>query len=181
MDPENNSTNEKTFDFHGQHMTKDLNSGHSRAEMSTRRVAFPMLKPLLSYISTESRILFLYGRVHVASALVQILYAVFGSLARAALSNGSASSRAIFLVYRNVIAAVFVAPLAFILERWGSYLTSDYHAWLSVSNVWLACIKEPEISDLGLLWDCLGHVYFFLEKQVLCKSFKWLGFLSFEG
>ena len=129
MDAKNNSTNEKTFDFHGQHMTKDLNSIHSRSEMSMRRVTSPMLKPLLSYISTESRVLFLYGRVHAASALVQILYAVFGILARAALSNGSASSRAIFLVYRNVIAAVFVAPLAFILERWGFYLISDDYAW----------------------------------------------------
>ena len=56
-------------------------------------------------------------RVHVAAASVQILYAAFQVLAKAALSSGT--SRSVFPVYRNAIAALVIAPLAFFSERLG--------------------------------------------------------------
>ena len=54
-------------------------------------------------------------RVHVAAASVQMLYAAFQVLAKAALSSGT--SRSVFPVYRNAIAALVIAPLAFFSER----------------------------------------------------------------
>jgi hypothetical protein len=54
-------------------------------------------------------------RVHVAAACVQILYAAFQVLAKAALSSGT--SRSVFPVYRNAIAALVLAPFAFFYER----------------------------------------------------------------
>lgn len=69
----------------------------------------------IAYLSTKHSSLLGNVRVHAAAATVQILYAGFQVLASAALSSGT--SRSVFPVYRNAIAAVLIAPLAFFMER----------------------------------------------------------------
>lgn len=58
------------------------------------------------------------GTILLALSFVQLGYAGYFILSKAALSNGA--NRFVFAVYRDIIGLLFLAPFAYLSERWGT-------------------------------------------------------------
>lgn len=68
-------------------------------------------------------------RPYLAAILLQFGYAGLGIIAKSALDKGM--SHYTFAVYRNIAAAVVVAPFAFAFERFDSHLSLPLHSLYS--------------------------------------------------
>ena len=105
------------------------------------------------------------GTIPLALSFVQLGYAGYFILCKAALSNGA--NRFVFAVYRDIIGLLFLAPFAYLTERWGTKVSLLSHRFLMPVYCVRSCYSVSfSCSPSSIDWNHISKLVLHLQSYV---------------